>query len=491
MRKIKWKELFFTLTLMIFYGLNDEDSLINKQSTDSFSYIDIMEFGAIGDGKTDDTVAFQKASQENGVLRLDSEKTYLINKTIVLDLNKINGIQANNAKILISEDVPAFHLKGNKVDGGAEPPSNLGLEHEFSAVIDGLHVYSKNHIGTALVLDGTFGVNISNSHFYNLKTGIELINKNRNVIITENQIWDVAEYGIHYNNSNAHQSIISNNHVSYAKIAIFFENGDVHNTQMNSNDIEVGHSVNNNTLSAIKVICDKLNSQFSQAQIVGNSIEDHFLAKEGIVNLYAESMDTSQIRADQVPYIGMIELVANEFSGSSNALILENINDLIVNGNTFKLITDVFISIFTGGEGINISGNTFSGKLDENSGGKVLEVEGGVVGYSSSLRFFMFNNNSAYNLSDNLISMKRKDGLKEEFQVSVVSICNNILNTSSLNDTVKSTDYVIDINVPSLKATNFSSNIITGENINLKALRISGENESNLVIKDNIISGLK
>ena len=491
MRKIKWKDLFFTLTLIIICGLDDGDSLVTKKSTESSNYIDIKNFGAIGDGKIDDTLAFQKAAQEIGVLRLESGKTYLISKTIILDLSKINGIQANNAKILISEDIPAFHLKGNKVDGGAEPPSNLGLEHEFSVVIDGLHVYSKNHIGTALLLDGTFGVNISNSHFYNLKSGIELINKNRNVLITENQIWDVAEYGIHYNNSNTHQSIISNNHVSYAKVAILFENGDVHNTQMSSNDIEVGHSANNNTLSAIQVICDKLNSQFSQAQIVGNSIEDHFLAKEGIVNLYAESMDTSQIRASQVPYIGMIELVANEFSGSSNALVLENINDLIVNGNTFKLITDVFISIFTGGEGINISGNTFSGKLDKNSGGKVLQVEGGVAGYSSSLRFFMFNNNSAYNLSDNLISMKRKHGIKEGFQVSDVSISNNIFNTSSTKDTVKSTDYVIDIDVPSLKTTNFSSNIITGHNINQKALRISGDTESNLIIKDNIISGSK
>ena len=119
------------------------------------------------------------------------------------------------------------------------------------------------------------------------------------------------------------------------------------------------------------------------------------------------------------------------------------------------------------------------------------KLKGGGAGYSSSLRFFMFNNNSAYNLSDNLISMKRKEGIKEGFQVSDVSISNNIFNTSSTKDTVKTTDYVIDIDVPSLKTTNFSSNIITGQNINLKALRISGDTESNLIIKDNIISGSK
>lgn len=490
MRKIVWGILLFITVLIIIFILNTNGYFANSKSKET-SYIEINNFGAMGDGKTDDTVAFQKAALENGVLRLDSGKTYLINKTIVLDLNKIKGIQANNAKIFVSKDIPAFHLKGNKITGGAEPPSNTGLEQEFSAVIEGLHVYSNNHKGTALVLDGTFGVNISNSHFYNLKKGIELINKNRNVIITENHIWDIKEYGIHYNNANTHQSIISNNHISYAKIALFFENGDVHNTQINSNDIEVGHSVNNNTLSAIQVICYKLNSQFSQAQIIGNSIEDHFLAKEGILNFNAKSFDPSKVKSDQAPYVGMIELVGNEFSGSSRAIILDNINDLIVNGNTFKLIKEVFISIFTSGEGINISGNTFSGKLDKDSGGKVLHVEGGIAGYSSSLRFFTLNNNTAYNLSNNLITIKRKDMVKEEFEVSELIISNNILNTSSSKDTVKLADYVIDINVPSLKATIINSNIITGENINQKALRISGENENNLLIKDNIVNGLK
>ncbi|WP_298472120.1 hypothetical protein [uncultured Psychrobacillus sp.] len=483
MKNFKWKELIFTLILMMIVGLIIGYSLATTKSLDQSDYIEIHKFGAIGDGKTDDTLAFRKASKERGIISLESGKTYLISKTIFLDLSTIKGIQGNNAKILVRGDIPAFHLTGNKLEDGAEPPSNVGLEDEFSAVIEGLHVYSNNHQGTALVLDGSFGVNISNSHFYSLKKGIELINKNRNVIFTENQIWDMADYAIHYNNTNTHQSIITNNHISYAKIAILFENGDVHNTQLNSNDIEVGHSENDNTLNAVKVIASEVNSQFSQAQIVGNTIEDHFHAKEGLLNFYAETFDPSKIGTDDVPYIGMVELVGNEFSGSSKAVVLENSNDLIVNGNTFKIITEVFISIFTGGEGINITGNTFSGKINKDSGGRVLEVKGGKTGFNSSFRYFMFNNNSAYNLSENLINIKRKDGVKEEFNVSNLSMSNNIFNTT------KATDYVIDINVPSLTNTIFSSNIITTGSNN--ALKITGENESSLVIRDNIVNGLE
>lgn len=481
---MKWKELTFAFILMIIVGLVIGYSLATTKSVEKSNHIEIHKYGAIGDGKTDDTLAFQKAFEESGVISLESNKTYLISETVVMDLSKIKGIQGNNAKILLKTDIPAFHITGNKVDDGAEPPSNVGLEDEFAAVIEGLHVYSNNHQGTALVLDGTFGVNISNSHFYSLKSGIELINKNRNVIITENHIWDMTDYGIHYNNTNTHQSIIANNHISYAKVALLFENGDVHNTQLNSNDIEIGHSESGATLSAVQVIANELNSQFSQAQIVGNTIEDHFHATEGILNFYAENFDPSKIGADDVPYIGMIELVGNEFSGSSKAMVLENSNDLIINANTFKLIEEVFISIFTGGEGINITGNTFSGKIDKDSGGRVLEVEGGKAGFNSSLRFFMFNNNSAYNLSDNLIRIKRKDGVKEEFQLSDVSMSNNILHTT------KAADYVVDINVPTLSTTIFSSNIITAGS-KRNAIRVTGENESSLVIKDNVVSGLE
>lgn len=484
--------LFLAFTLLLYFS-DVESSLAagNTQPMQVSGYIDINKFGAVGDGKTDDTEAFQQAAKQKGILRLEPGKTYLISSTIKIDLTNIKGIQANNAKIFLSGDFPAFHLKGNKTNGGAEPPSNAGLENEFSAVIEQLHVYSKNHEGTALILDGTFGVNISKSHFYNLKKGIEVINRNRNVIITENHLWDVAEYGIHYNNANLHQSIIANNHISYAKIALFFENGDVHNIQINSNDIEVGYSINNNTQSAIQVVCDKPDTQFSQAQIVGNTIEDHFLAKEGIIHFYSKAFESSVISLDQAPYIGMIELVGNEFSGSSKALVLDNIHDLTVNGNTFKLIKEAFISIYTCAEGINISGNTFSGRVGKNYGGKVLKVEGGKAGIGSTLRFLTFNNNTAYNLSDNPISIKKKDGVKEDFKVSEMSIGNNIFGSASKTGNPSNlTGFMIDINVPFISGISINSNIITGGSMNENGLRLSAKNYSNIIVKDNIISGL-
>ncbi|SER71686.1 glycosyl hydrolase family 28-related protein [Psychrobacillus sp. OK032] len=479
--------------ILLLYISNVESSLAaeNTQSMQVSGYIDLNNFGAVGDGKTDDTEAFKQAAQQEGIIRLEPGKIYLISSTIKIDLTNIKGIQANNAKILLSGDFAAFHLKGNKTNGGAEPLSNVGLEQELSPVIEQLHVYSNNHEGTALILDGTFGVNISKSHFYKLKKGIEVINRNRNVIITENHLWDIAEYGIHYNNVNLHQSIITNNHISYAKIAMFFENGDVHNIQINSNDIEVGYSINNNTQSAIQVVCDKPDTQFSQAQIVGNSIEDHFLAKEGIIYFYSKVFDPSAISSDKAPYIGMIELLGNEFSGASKALVLDNIHDLTVNGNTFKLITEAFISIYTGAEGINISGNTFSGRVGKNYGGKVLSVEGGKAGVDSALRFLNFNNNTAYNLSDNPISIKGKEGVKDDFKVSELSISNNIFSSSSrTGDSVNLTGYMIDINVSNISGVSINSNIITGGRINENGLRLSAQSYSNMIVKDNIISGL-
>ncbi|WP_391120086.1 hypothetical protein [Psychrobacillus sp. L3] len=483
--------LVFALLLTFIIDVEKSFAADETQSVQITNYIDINKFGAVGDGKTDDTKAFLQAVQQKGILRLESGKTYLISSTIKVDLTNIKGIQANNAKILLNADFPAFYIKGNKTKGGAEPPSNLGLEQEFSAVIEGLHVFSANHQGTALVLDGTFGVIISKSHFYNLKKGIEIINRNRNVIITENHLWDMAEYAIHYNNASLHQSIISNNHISYAKVALFFENGDVHNVQINSNDIEIGYSINNNTQSAIQVVCDKLNTQFSQAQIVGNTIEDHFLAKGGIVNFYSKVFETPTKNSDQPPYVGMIELVGNELSGSSKALVLENINDLSVNGNNFKLIKEVFIAIYTAAEGTNISGNIFSGKVEKNYGGKVLKVEGAKAGNASALRYFNFNNNTSYNLSDNPISIKRRDGVKADFQVSDLNISNNTFaSLSRTKDSLNLNGYMVDINVPYINGVSINSNIITGGSINENGLRLSANTYSNIIIKDNIIKGL-
>ncbi|MGE6487453.1 hypothetical protein [Paenisporosarcina sp. NPDC076898] len=495
--KLQWSVFgiitFILTSAIILYiaDLNISFSEKNAHHVEASTHIDVSSFGAVGDGRTDDTKALQEAARQHGIISLESGKTYLISSTIELNPAIAKGIQGNNAKILLDADLPAFHLKGNKTDGGARPTENVGLEDEFSFVIDSLHVFSRDHRGTALILDGSFGVIVTKSHFYNLKKGIELINKNRNVIISENHLWNLAEYGIHYNNANVHQSILTNNHISYAEIALFFENGDVHNTQIMGNDIEVGYLKNNDTRSAIQVVCDKPKTQFSQSQIVGNSIEDHFLAKEGIINFYSKTFGPSSADSNLAPYVGMIEIMGNELSGSSKALVLENINDITINSNTFKLISEVFISIFTGGEGINMSGNIFSGREGKNYGGKILHVEGAKAGINSTLRFLNFNNNTSYNLTENPISIMRKPGLTANFKISEINISNNTFGSATKKeDATKLTGYIIDIDVPHVSGATITANIIKGSSINENGFRLVSKTNDHIIIKDNMISGL-
>lgn len=70
-------------------------------------YVTPEDFGAVGDGVTDDQAAIQAALEnENGYNVIFSGKTYLISAPIVIDLKKVTSIELANSIIQADADMP-------------------------------------------------------------------------------------------------------------------------------------------------------------------------------------------------------------------------------------------------------------------------------------------------------------------------------------------------------------------------------------------------
>jgi hypothetical protein len=204
----------------------------------------VNEFGAVGDGRTDDTEAIQHAFRMgDGVVQF-GRGDYVVSSTIDVRLNDVNriGIDGSNgvAKIVMTGSGPAFRLAGSHT-GTADPQ---GFRPEIWArqrlpQISGLEIEGRHPEADGIELMGTMQCIISKVALRGLRHGIRLFERNRNVLISDCQIYHNSGVGIFFDRVNLHQVNITGNHVSYNRLGgIRIQGSEIRNLQITGNDIE-------------------------------------------------------------------------------------------------------------------------------------------------------------------------------------------------------------------------------------------------------------
>lgn len=464
------------------------------------------KWGAVGDGITDDTQAIQAAvdSIDGGVLFFRPGAIFKVSDTISIDTSKVKGIIGNNATIITDSDIDILHISGGLETGTANPGSDDTEAEEGSMAffIRGLKITSSPtlSVGTGLKLTGTFGVIIESCHIYKVNIGICITERNRNIIISGNHIWNCRSYGIHYDHTNCHQSIINNNHISYAKTLLFFDNGDVHNIQIVGNDIEGGYSQDSNFDNAIKVLAYEPNTQISQIQITGNSIEEHGVGNS-LIYMYRNKFESEQLEEGEAqPYIGIWEIVGNELSGSKECNIeLHSASIGVISNNTMLVPYDGYsIKAFTLIETLTITGNSINGINGGNRFGGALYIES-EPDHSDALQIGVLtvsNNSIGQQFINPIVIRSHPDDERTSAELFDVVISGNSIQMAKYRGTAKAlvdlTGYSIDINLPygTIMSLMMNNNILRCRDYSQHGIRVNANTTTTLIVKDNIIRGL-
>ena len=464
------------------------------------------KWGAVGDGITDDTQAIQAAvdSIDGGVLFFRPGAIFKVSDTISIDTSKVKGIIGNNATIITDSDIDILHIFGGLETGSANPgvDDTKAEEGSMAFFIRGLKITSSPtlSVGTGLKLTGTFGVIIESCHIYKVNVGVCITERNRNIIISGNHIWNCRSYGIHYDHANCHQSIINNNHISYAKTLLFFDNGDVHNIQIVGNDIEGGYSQDSNFDNAIKVLAYEPNTQISQIQITGNSIEEH-LVGNSLIYMYCNRRYSEQLEEGEAqPYIGIWEIVGNELSGSKECNIeLHSATPGVISNNTMIVPHDGYsIKAFTLVEALTITGNVISGfnRGDRFGGALYIESEPDHPDPLHVGTLIVSNNSIAQQFINPIVIRSHPDDERAAELYDVVISGNSIQMAhnrgTSAEALVDLTGYSIDINLPygSISSLMMNNNILRCRDYSQHGIRVNANTTRTLIVKDNIIRGL-
>ncbi|MEA1950037.1 MAG: right-handed parallel beta-helix repeat-containing protein [Planctomycetota bacterium] len=220
-------------------------------STESFAakpLETVAQFGARGDGKTDDTAALQEAVDSRLGDILLPRGVYRITKPIVVEFDKVGftSIRGSGAATIVMDGPgPAIKLIGTH-RGTAAPHTvkpNIYL-NERTPIVEGLEIVGRHEKALGIEAELTFQLIIDKVTIRDTLHAIRLATRNRNVIISNCHLYKNRGVGLYLDECDLHQINVVGSHISYNPGGgIVVRGGGVRNLHIGTCDIE-GNVVN-------------------------------------------------------------------------------------------------------------------------------------------------------------------------------------------------------------------------------------------------------
>ena len=296
----------------------------------------VRDFGAVGDGKADDTAAFQRAMDSSWDDIFVPRGVYRLTKTVVIDLDRVGPISiigSGTAKIVMAGPGPALKLVGTH-EGTAAPNTvkeNV-WQNQRAPMVSGLEIVGAAPESCGIEAVGTMGAILTKLSIRKALHGIHLTRRNRNVIISDCHIYDNRGIGIFLDHVNLHQINVGDAHVSYnAGGGIVQRGGDVRNLQIGNCDIE--GNMGDKAPATANVLIDATGGSIGEIAITGCTIQHTHNAPDS-ANIRIIGEGQSRPYAQGELRGGNVTITGNVLSDVQVNVHLRKVRGVSIVGNT-------------------------------------------------------------------------------------------------------------------------------------------------------------
>jgi len=292
----------------------------------------VRDFGAKGDGETDDTAAIQKSLASGiGDIRL-TRGVYRVTKPILIELDRVGPVSVaggGTARIVMAGAGPALKFIGTH-EGSADPPqvkANV-WQRQRSPMVDGLEIVGEHPLACGVEASGTMQLTVARTVIRKALHAIHLTRRNRNVIVSDCHLYENRGAGIFYDNVNLHQSNVTGCHISYNGAGgIVCRGGDVRNIQVSGCDIEANMDPKGPPAANVLIDCSGGIAGIAEIAVTGCTIQHSNVP--GAANIRYLGADAKDRRW------GHFTILGNVLSDVEWNVDLKNARGVTLVGNTF------------------------------------------------------------------------------------------------------------------------------------------------------------
>ncbi len=298
----------------------------------------VKDFGAVGDGVTDDTNAIQHAFNDgDGLIEFD-RGNYLVSKTIEIQLKKTGRIgidgSGGTAKLLMSGVGPVFRLIGTHAST-ADPAGFKEMEwrRERNPMISNIEIEGMNSQADGIEISGVMQPTLSGVLIRKVRNALRIFDRARNVIVDHCNFYHNTGVGIFLDQVNLHQTIISNSHISYCRRGgIRIQNSEIRNLQITGNDIEYNNNrshANFDDEPTAEIYIDVgQKGTVREGTISSNTIQATYSSQGANIRMIGASEgETANHRA------GMWTISGNLIGSQKNNIHLSSVRGVTITGN--------------------------------------------------------------------------------------------------------------------------------------------------------------
>ncbi|MHA3772599.1 right-handed parallel beta-helix repeat-containing protein [Verrucomicrobiota bacterium sgz303538] len=295
----------------------------------------VRDFGAVGDGKTDDTEAIQRAVGSGSLLF--PKGIYRVTKSVVIDLDKA-GFTAisgdGTARIVMAGAGAAFQFIGTHA-GSADPKTIRPevWERQRTPTVNRIEIVGEHQEADGIEVSGTMQLTVTATTVRGVRHAIHLTRRNRNVLISHCHIYENRGCGIFLDQVNLHQTNIIGCHISYnAGGGVVTRGGEVRNLHIGTCDIE--SNMTPNAAPAANVLIDCTNGSTDEVAITGCTLQ-HNSKSAGSANIRFIGRGITSLKDETATQEGHLVISGNVFSDVMVNIHLQHARGVSITGNTF------------------------------------------------------------------------------------------------------------------------------------------------------------
>lgn len=317
----------------------------------------------------DMTSELQAQIDENGGRLLLIEKNYRITSTLEFDLKMLGAVAVKSvggATIIMDGPGPAIRFTGTH-EGTASPKSFKPVTwNERMPIVTGIEILGAHPEADGIELRQTVAPIVNRVSIRWCRHGVHLVNRNRNVVISDCHLYENSGVGVFLDDVNLHQINVSNSHISYNRAGgIVVRDGNVRNLQVTGCDIE-GNMPDDETptetaniLIDVSGSADDKSKSIAEIAITGCTIQHsaNYSGDEEKTN--APGGANIRLAGKEIYPINSVTISGNVLSDTTTNVDISYSHDVAVSSNNFFAPKPNNLTV-TNSQRVVVSGNTFN-----------------------------------------------------------------------------------------------------------------------------------